>query len=313
MALDIAMKLGLPSICGTWFFVDGKDGDDDNNGMTAGMAVKTLTKAYALCTDAYGDGICILSRSTTATSYSACVTAGFTWSKSGITVYGVCSNTFYNQRARIAFTAATTDAYLIYLTGHNTRFQNVSFVNQNDVSSEQVTTVKLATHRSAFYNCDFKCSPATASAYKCDIWFAGAHENYFEKCNFGNASYDAANNAACHIYLSGTTGNAQNLFRDCTAIAQVSTGTAFGGLKSGAATALNGLMMFNNCIFGVWQANTGMPAMASWFIGTKPTTGWIQQPCIIGYAAGDSVAGNDCIISTEPDSAAGGQIGIATA
>jgi hypothetical protein len=190
-------------------------------------------------------------------------------------------------------------------------------VNYSDLSDAQIAAVKIvgtsSVVRNAFVNVHINCSPATASAYKCDLWMQHCHEHTFEKCMFGNASYDAGDNAACHIYIAGASGNGQNLFKDCVAVQQVSTGTAFGGLKSGAATSLNGGMWFDNCRFSVWQANTGVTAMASWFIGTKPTTGFIEQPILIGYAAGDSVAGNDRIVSTVAAAATGGAIGVATA
>src|SRR4030042_1141357 len=149
MAQDIAMRLGLPAIVGSWFYVDGDDGDDDNNGRSAWQAVKTYDTAYGLCNDAEGDGICILSRSTVATSYSATIAAGFTWSKNGITTYGVCAKGWYNQRARVSFTAATRDYYMFSVTGLNNRWEGVSFVNQNDLSDAQVTTVKIANNRNA--------------------------------------------------------------------------------------------------------------------------------------------------------------------
>jgi len=320
----------LPPIRGRWFFVDGTDGSDAYDGLSPERPLKTLyatttttgdTGAYAKCTTAVGDGICILSSATASASKSITISASFTWSKCGITVVGIDSGSFYNHRARITFASAVTGYYLFNLTGHNNRFENVSFYNGSDLSDAQITTVKMVAAtgssiaRNKFENCHFVCTPGTASAYKCDLWLENAHENEFLTCTFGNASYDAGNNAACHIYIAGgaNTGNAQNLFRDCIAVAQVSTGTAFGGLKSGSATSLNGAMFFDNCRFAVWQANAGVTAMASWFIGTCPTTGFIEQPILMGYAAGDSVAGNDRVVSWSPDAAAGGQIGVATA
>jgi hypothetical protein len=316
MAQDIAMRLGLPAIVGTWFFVDGKDGDDDNNGRTPWQAVKLYDIAYGLCNTSEGDGICILSRATTSTSYSATITAGFTWSKCGITTFGVNARGFYNQRSRIAFTAATSDYYLFSITGHNNAFENVSFINQNDLSDAQITTVKLASDavRNNFTNCDFKCSPATASAYKCDLWLAGAHENTFTHCNFGNASYAVGNNAACHIYFSGTTGNAQNLFQYCTSNAQIGGAyTAFGVVKSGAATAMNGVTTFRDCDFVCWTANAQLYNQASWFLGTGFTTGFIfvSRCGAGGYAEYDSNTANNCVIvSNGAATAAAGGIGI---
>jgi hypothetical protein len=298
MAADIAMKLGLPTITGTWFFVDGKDGSDTNNGKSPTRAVKTYDTAYGLCTDAYGDGICILSRSTSSSSYSATIAAAIAWTKSGITTYGVCAGGPYNGRARISFTAATTDVYMLYVTGINNRWENVNFVNENDLSAAEITTVKLHGDRNTFINCCFIATPATSSLYKSDFWLNDAHENYFFNCNFGAASHPQGDNAGCHIYMDGANGNAQNIFDHCTSVAQVTAGTAFGFLKGGATTALNGTIIFRDCVFTVWQANTGLTAMTSWYIGSNQNTGAIDLFCCgsFGYAKWDSAGTGNVLV-----------------
>jgi len=298
-AEDRDLILGsLPPIAGTWYFVDPTDGLAANDGLAPGSAKSSIEDAYDLCTSGDGDGICVFSRGTSTAGTTSYLKQSLTWSKHGITVQGVCSGGYYNQRARIS-TSETDLVSLLNITGANNRFYNLCFFNGADISVAQMCAVKLSgvAVRNAFVNCDFKGSPATASAYKSDLWLSGAHENEFIGCNFGNASYDAGNNAACHIFIDGATGNGQNKFVDCTMIAQVSTGTAFAGLKSGSDTSLNGLMFFINLVGGAWQANANKIALASWFIGTKPTTGLVvvKNPGVGGYAAWDSVAGNDCI------------------
>lgn len=286
----------LPPIPGTWYFVDPTSGLAANDGLSPGSAKASVESAYALCTSGAGDGIVVFSRGTASSGTTSYLTDTITWSKHGITVVGVCSGGFYNQRARIS-TAETDLASLIDVTGSNNRFFNLSFYNGADISNAQMCAVKVSggAVRNAFVNCDFKGSPATASAYKSDLWLSNAHETDFVECNFGNASYDAGNNAACHVYIDGASGNGQNRFKNCTMIAQVSTGTAFGGLKSGAATSLNGGMIFDNLIALAWQANANKIALASFFIGTKPTTGIVvvKNSGLGGYAAWDSVGGND--------------------
>lgn len=312
MAMDIAVRLGLPPIRGQWVYVDPYYGDENNHGKLPWVAFDSVVNAEDDVS--VGDGIVVIAYpSSTTSNTTSYVAETLTWDKNGITVVGVGASNHYNQRARISASAAVYN--IINITGMGNDFRNVSFYNGSDLSDAQLSAVKLSggAVRNHFYNVDFKGSPATASAYKSDLWLSNAHENTFEYCHLGNASYDAGNNAACHIYIDGTAGNGQNLFRNCIADAQVSTGTAFGGLKSGSGTSLNGAMWFDNCRFGVWQANTGVTAMASWFIGTKPNTGFIEQPILIGYAAADATAGNDRVVSWSPAGAAGGTIGVATA
>lgn len=314
MAFDIGNLLGLPLIRGQWFWLDGGHGNDANNGKRQNQAFATWDDAYAACTDGAGDGIVCMSHVTATSSTFAKVDAAITWAKSSITVFGMGAPTFYNQRASMRFNTGITGYYLINITGYNNTFINIGFHNESDKSDAQVCAVKLTSSlRNAFLGCDFKASPATASAYKCDLWLSNAHENLFDKCNFGNSSYDFGNNAACWVYIDGTSGNAQDLFRECTFVGQVSTGTAVGGLKCGNAAALNGVLIFDRCTFALWQANTGLVVMTSWFIGTKPTTGCILlKDCgNAGFNLWDSATGNDrVVVASGATVAAAGGVGV---
>lgn len=299
--VNLQAAFGLPFILGKWYFVDPTSGAAGNNGRSPDHAYASIVTAYASCTSGAGDGICLISRGTgTSSQTTSYITLAntITWSKHGITVVGVCSGSFYNQRARIANTG-TDVINPINLTGSNNSFTNISFVNGH-VGGEQSAAFKLSSgaSRNAFYNCDFKNTQGTADAYGCELWLSNAHENSFYHCNFGNASFDYGNNANCHIYMDGASGNAQNLFEDCTTIAQVSTGTAHGAVKLGAVTALGGTNIFKNCLFNVWQANAGLTVMASWYIGSNPTTGNIAvfQSGLNGYAAWDAASGNDNVV-----------------
>lgn len=101
------MAMGLPFIRGTWFFVDPLIGSDDNDGLTVYTPFASLTAAYTACTDGAGDGIAFLSATSGSTTYSDALYAPITWSKWGITVYGVAAGG-YNSRARVVSHAAVT-------------------------------------------------------------------------------------------------------------------------------------------------------------------------------------------------------------
>ena len=295
--------LGLPFIAGKWYFVDPTSGSSGNSGLSPTEAFASIVTAYAACTSGAGDGICLISRGTgTSSQTTSYITLANTiaWTKHGITVFGKCSGSFYNQRARIANTGTDVIAP-IQISGSNNLFQNVSFVNGHVGGGTTVSAaVKLLSgaSRNAFVNCDFKNTQGTADAYKADLWLSDAHENTFKDCNFGNASFDSGDNASCHIYIDGTGGNAQNLFDHCTTIAQSSAGTACGVLKGGAVTALNGTIIFRDCLFNVWRGSAGLLAMTSWYIGSNLTTGNIFVFCCgsNGYAAWDSAGANDNVV-----------------
>jgi len=306
---------GLPKILGQWYFVDPENGSNSASGKTIDKAVAELDYAYTLVTSGDGDGICVLSSGTTTGNTTSYLGTSIQWTKHGVTVFGVAAPTWYNMRARVADSAGVdTLQYLITVRGNNNVFYNLTFANSPDTTEVIHSAVKVTGVRNAFINCGFMCSPASANANKVDLWLSGADENLFSHCMIGNGSFDAGDNAACHIYIDGTTGNGQNLFENCKTIQQVSTGTAFGCVESGSATSLNGLIIFDNCSFYTWQANTGLTAMASWFIGTKPNTGQIclHQCGSFGFAEWDTVAGNDRVTSDMPTAAASAGGGLAT-
>src|SRR4030065_2503876 len=68
-------SLQLPFIRGTWYYVDGDDGADTRSGKTPALAVKTISTAYGKCVTGRGDGIVVLSRTISGTTYSVTETA----------------------------------------------------------------------------------------------------------------------------------------------------------------------------------------------------------------------------------------------
>jgi hypothetical protein len=164
---NAAMLQQLPFISGQWFFVDARYGSDYADGSTPDHALKTLKAAYDLCTTGDGDGICLISRTISGITYAFDVTASIAWTKYGITIYGLCAPTFYNQRCKIQnLSTSVTLTELINFTTYNTTVYNCSFNNIPTTAGAQMAAVKLTSnYRSAFINCDFKGQAGTASAY----------------------------------------------------------------------------------------------------------------------------------------------------
>ncbi len=312
----------LPKIGGTWFWVDPANGTDSStlDGKCHDNAFASLTYGYNACTSGAGDGIILVSGAVSGSSNSSTMTTRIAWAKYGITVIGLAAPNAYFGRARVTHTSAADSLVtLIYLTGQNNTFINIDFYNspENDgdpvSATAKVSAVQLSGPRNAFINCHFNCSPQSANAYKSDLEIrVSGDETVFNNCFFGSSSYDAGDNAACWIHLSGAT--AQNFFTDCTFLQQVSAGTAFGGFETSGAATLNGIDIFKRCVFAVWRANTHANICASWFIGTKPNTGNIGMlDCLtVGFTKIDAEADNDVVWSNQPAAAAGGGIGVAT-
>lgn len=311
--------ISLPEISGTWYHVNPEDGTNKpNGGLTEDDALANLSYAYSLCETGEGDGIILHSSGTSTANTTSYLDEPITWSKHGITVFGVSAPTGMFQRSRVADgSGIDTCESLIELTGDNTTFYNVHFYNSPDDSlgGDDValhTAVDVSGSRNAFINCHFAVVPDKATAYKSDVILDGAQEIDFIGCTFGTDTYDAGDNAACHVLLDGECYRLN--FDRCKTVAQVSTGTAFGAVKSADASSIGMSIWFSDCTFSVTQANTGVPSMTSWFIGTAPTTGalCLRGCASFGYAAWDSDGDNNRVYSDMPTSAASAGGGIAT-
>jgi len=311
--------LGLPKIAGTWYYVDADDGNNSYDGKTIATAFADIATAYAACTSGRGDGIVLLSRTISGTSYSFNLTTRLAWAKYGITMIGIASPNVYFGRARVTHSSSCDSlASLMLLSGWNNTFINIHFSNnpENDgdpvSATAQVSAVQLAGNRNTFIGCHFYCAPQSANAYKSDLEIrASGNETRFIDCFFGSSSYDAGNNAACWIYINGAA--AQQFFDNCTFLQQVSSGTAFGAVECGGATYLNGVQIYKDCTFACWRANTSChQLLASWFIGTKPNTGamCLQNCLVVGFTALDATGGNDRVFTNQGASNAAGGIGV---
>jgi hypothetical protein len=311
--------LGLPKIAGTWYFVDVASGNDSYNGMTVEKPFLTVAKAYATCTTGRGDGIVLLSRTISGTTYSFTISTRLLWAKYGITVVGIASPNVYFGRARISHAAASDSmASLMLLSGQNNTFINVDWYNnpENDgapvSATAQVSAVQVSGARNTFISNHFNCTPQSANAYKCDLELrAGSDEGRYIDCIFGSSSFDIGNNASSWVYIGGAA--AQHWFKGCTFLQRVSAGTAFGGIECGGATYLNGVDIYEDCNFAAWRANTSQAGMlTSFFIGTKPNTGYIlMRDCILaGFNLLDSASGNDCVFSNQPTANSAGGIAV---
>jgi hypothetical protein len=316
--------MNLPKIAGTWYYVDYADGNDSNDeydGTTPAKAFKTVATAYDACTSGRGDGIVLLSRTISGTSYSNVATSRLVWSKYGITMIGIAAPNAYFGRARWTHSSAADSLVsLLYITGNNNTFINIHWSNnpENDGSpvsaTAVVSAVQVAGVRNAFINCHFYCAAQSANAYKSDLeLLANSDENRFVDCFFGSSSYDAGDNAACWISMKNAAAAGQRFFSHCTFLQQVSAGTAFGAIKSNGTTSMNGTDLYEDCNFLVWRANTHANICASWFIGTLPNTGAIgMRDCLtVGFTALDATGGNDLLWTNQPAGNAAGGIGVA--
>jgi hypothetical protein len=108
---------GLPLIRGRWLVADPYA---TNRDYINGDIYPNIQTAYDQCTDGRGDGIVVMSGGTTAAHTTSDLKSPLTWSKSGITVVGVCAPTRVYQRARISNKIVTYTATTISYTADHT-------------------------------------------------------------------------------------------------------------------------------------------------------------------------------------------------
>ncbi len=302
----------LPPIRGTWYFVDPTSGLAAKDGLSPGSAKASLEEAYALCTSGAGDGICVFSAGTASAGTTSYLSDTITWSKHGITVFGVSSGARKFGRARVSnLSTATNLAALITVSGDNNSFYNVHLFNGGS-DAAALGALKVTGNRNHFENCHFigagHATPAAAAgAY--DVMIDAGQENNFERCTFGTDTIIRGANG--NIVFDGEAW--RNSFYDCDIICYSET-AGKGAIKSADATAFSGVQTFSRCRFTAWKPN-GLGSLTSAFIGTKPNSGQIlMDSCsLLGWAAWDSVGANDTVYVANSHAVASGVGGIATA
>lgn len=268
-SFGIPLPGSMPAIAGKWFFVNPSKGSDGNKGTSLQHPVKTLSKAYSLCTSGAGDGICIVSTDTGASSSTTVYeSAVIDWSKCGITVWGMAAPVAFGIRARVANASASTAlAYIVDVQGHNNAFYNVQFANWG-TGDTALSAVKVSGNRNYFGNCYLVCHGAVTKAIR-DLWLTGSN-NTFVDCAFGTNTTAVSGAAACNILINGDGENtcAEDYFLRCRTYMYSSANT-LAPIRSAAATSAVGTIMFQDCIFSAVPGSTEPAAVVA---GTEFTT-----------------------------------------
>lgn len=297
--------IGLPFIRGKWFFVDPLSGGSSNDGLSVSTAMDSIATAYDACTDGAGDGIAVLSRDVAGTTTSSQLAAAITWSKCGITVFGVAARSGYNSRARITNAATLLNApVLITLSGENNHFENIYLIN-GGTDNAAIGVMTITGNRNSFYNCHFSQNGLTRTpqATDSDLTLVSS-ECTFERCFFGNNNTIRSGVAAGNIILgNSTTQIGQNYFRDCYVLSYSATST-HGAIKIANAATLGGFVVFDRCKFLNWNSGA-QTALATIIIGATPNNlGLLLDRCAsVGYSAVG--ANDDTWFTTAAASAAG--------
>lgn len=247
---------------------------------------------------------------------SSATTGTLTWSKSACHLIGTGAPTRVSQRARIAppsgtYTQATFGSgNFVVVTGNGCAFANVSIYNgfstggtnqiawtdngqhnyyenvcfqgMNDAASAADTgsrSLKIGTGgqgENTFVNCVIGGDTTTRSVANASLEFAGATP----RNSFINCTFPLQGSAAGCLFIIGAAASCMDrwqLFRDCSFINNVGSGsTAITGAASLAASA-GGILLMQRCtLLGGTNANWGADATSlgqMYVDGGAPTAG----------------------------------------
>jgi len=204
---------------GKAFFVHGSLGNNGNSGLKPTEPLKTLTAAYALCTDGAGDVVYIMNDGGTGATVRD---VALTWAKDNCHIVGLGAPAI-NQRVRIApaTTVTDVDAYTPYLTlsASGCIVHNVSWFQGNSEDGKASVGIKVSGSRNYLSNLSVitgaHANQGDEASY--NVQLTGS-ENVFEKCYIGQDTAARGNNAASANVRFGSGASDQasrNVFRDC--------------------------------------------------------------------------------------------------
>jgi len=251
---------GLPPTFGDVYFVDYRNGSDDDDGKTPESAVKLLSTAYGLCTTNNNDIILI-------DGDSAIVeTEMITWSKNRIHVYG-CDGAGHlgvghGARITMGVTTAATDLAPVKVTGVRNTFTNCKFESTNTKAESLYGHIE-AGEFTTYNRCSFIKITDLDQTSAADIVAEGDGTTWCD-CEFGAATIltSVARHTMLVDKIVGSTGMYDNNFKDCNFIAYTSDADK-NFVKVVAAGDGQRYAMFRGCAFINWDLAAGGTTMTN--------------------------------------------------
>jgi len=174
---------GIPPTFGNVFFVDYRNGNDNNSGKDTAHAFKLLSRAYTACTSNAND--CILIDGDSAVVETAMIT----WSKNRIHVFG-CNGPppglGYGSGARVSLgvTTSADDTATLRVTGVRNTFTGIKFENSNTLAT-CLHCVEEAGEYTRYNNCEFYKSTLLTTDQTAEVLMNGDSSQFYG-CTFGD-------------------------------------------------------------------------------------------------------------------------------
>ena len=261
--------LGIPDFfsAGTAYFVKPASGDDDNDGLTPGGALKTLAAALALAQANTGDTVYLIAESNTASGTTDYQAAALDWNKDGVHLIGVNNGSFIGQRSRIAERSSVkTIEDLFTVSADNCLIANIEvFQGVATYTGTAARAVVVSGQRNRFYNCQFSgngdTGGTTDDAGARSLAVTGA-ENLFQHCYIGLDTVIRATQT-CEVFVGAV---ARTVFEDC----MINSYTSLSTFKALQATSMDRFVLLKNCIFNAVTGITSAVAPTGAIGNTTP-------------------------------------------
>jgi len=262
---------GIPAMFGQSWFVDYRNGSDDNDGRSTERSFKTLSKAYSKAVSNRNDLILIDGDSTVAED------SMITWAKNRIHVVGLGGGFLTGQRTKIGFSTtgkAAAVAANLTVTGVGNTFSNLkvtndgtdaaslaalidageanvysncSFLKPGDLGEAAVADVICRSDSTTYVNCEFGFDTLVQTAARPTFWIK--HDGAtrckhlrMRDCHFTCASSEATKS---FILVNHTSSLAfSNVFTRCT-FSNALVGSAGAAALNDAVTSVSGLLEGN--------------------------------------------------------------------
>jgi hypothetical protein len=296
----LPVMTGVPFSKGSkYYFVDARNGNDDDDGLTPDKAMATIIAAEDKCVANRHDTIFIIG-----TGAAIAMPAALTWDKSYTHLIGITAPTHVAQRARITHEDATYTGLspLFNVTATGCIFKNFyCFQGLDDATS--LINWQISGGRNYFENVHFAGGGhATMAIDGCkSVRLVGSEgEHMFRHCTFGVDTIAAATGVAA---LSISGGTPRNVFEECNFILYAgAAGAMF--VEWEALSAVDRYMLFDRCRF----LNTGLTTMSQAF--SIPASVPAHRRCFLhdcwGYGFTDWEASDRGILYISGGSAAAG-------
>jgi len=250
-------SFGIPIVSGGFgafgdvYFVDPRNGNDNNLGTSPDASFKTLSKAYATATSNNNDVIYIDGDSTVTE------TAMITWSKNRIHVVGcngVASPAGYGCGAKVSLGVTTdaADTATIRCTGVRNTFTGIKFMNSNTLAT-CLHGYEEAGEYNRYYNCEFYKSSLLTTDLTAEVLMNGDSSQFFG-CTFGDMvnSRGASGKERPNVKFDRETVTGKvcrdAIFEDCTFLQKAAHVDAC-FMYGKNATDIERRLVIKNCIF----------------------------------------------------------------